>query len=52
MDYDSWKLSGPPDELEDDDEQARLDAEARAENQAEDRAMEEHFERKYGDGRG
>jgi hypothetical protein len=49
--YDSWKLSGPPDEPDfetEEEEQKRLDAEARAENAAEDRAMEEHFDRKYG----
>ncbi len=53
--YDAWKLSGPhePDsETEtEEEERARLDAEARAENAVEDRAMEDHFERKCGDGR-
>lgn len=49
--YDAWKSSGPPepDFETEEEEQARLDAEARAENAAEDRAMEAHFERKYGD---
>jgi hypothetical protein len=47
--YDSWKLQPPPWlEEDEDDEQERLDAEARAESRAEDEAMEAHFERKYG----
>ena len=44
-----WEL--PPDEpyLDEDDEQEREEAEARAEHIAEEKAMEAHFARKYGD---
>ncbi len=53
LSYDAWRLSGPPeDEYEtDEDREAGEDAEARAYDEAEERAMEAHFERKYGDGR-
>ncbi len=49
--YDAWRLSGPPeDECEtDEEEQERLDAEARAESDAEERGMEAHYAAKYGD---
>lgn len=49
--YDAWKTSGPPEELGEEEEAGREDARIRAENEAEDRAMEDYYERKYGDGR-
>lgn len=47
--YDAWKSSGPPEELSEEEEAEREDARIRAENEAEDRAMEDYYERKYGD---
>lgn len=49
--YDSWKLSGPPeDEYEtDEDREAAEDAQARAEHLAEAQAEEDRYARKYPD---
>jgi hypothetical protein len=46
--YDAWKLSGPPEDEDERTDEEREQDEARAESMAEDRYMEEHFDRKYG----